>query len=58
MATGTNFDLQVLANGRAGLELVATSASYGDSFIVWMNAGFHRNLEVVSSGRIDERFYN
>jgi hypothetical protein len=54
MAIGANFDLQILANGRASLEMVAAGASNRDDFVFWMNAGFHGNLDIVGSGRIDE----
>src|SRR5216683_7223088 len=46
MAIGANFDLQILANGRARLEMVAAGASDRDDFIFWMDAGFHRNLDM------------
>jgi hypothetical protein len=46
MAIGANFDLQIMANGRASLELVAAGASNRDDFIFWMNAGFHGNLDM------------
>src|ERR1700736_3527807 len=46
MAIGANFDLQILANGRASLEMVAAGASDFDDFIFWMDAGFHRNLDM------------
>jgi hypothetical protein len=46
MAIGANFDLQIMANGRASLEMVAAGASNRDDFIFWMNAGFHGNLDM------------
>jgi hypothetical protein len=46
VAIGTNFDLQILANGRARLEMVAAGAGDRDEFIFWVNAGFHRNLDM------------
>jgi hypothetical protein len=46
MAIGANFDLQILANGRASLEMVAAGASDRDDFVIWMNAGFHGNLDM------------
>jgi hypothetical protein len=46
MAVGTNFDLQILANGRASLELIAAGTSDRDDFIIWMDAGFHGNLDM------------
>jgi hypothetical protein len=45
MAVGTNFDLQILSDGRTGLELVPAGTSDRDLFVVRMDAGFHRNLE-------------
>jgi hypothetical protein len=45
MTVGTNFDLQILSDGRTGLELVPAGTSDRDLFVVRMNAGFHRNLE-------------
>ena len=53
MAIGANFDLQIMADGRAGLELIAAGTSDCDDFIFGMDAGFHRNLD-KSNGRIDE----
>jgi hypothetical protein len=35
-----------MANGRASLEMVAAGASDRDDFVIWMNAGFHGNLEM------------
>src|SRR5882672_9806191 len=46
MAIGANFDLQILANGRASLEMVAAGASDLDDFVFWMDTGFHGNLDV------------
>jgi hypothetical protein len=46
MAIGTDFHLQILANGRASLELVAAGASDRDDFVFWVNAGFHGNLDM------------
>src|SRR6202021_558371 len=46
MAVGANFDLQILANGRARLEMVAAGASDRDDFVFWVNAGFHGNLDI------------
>src|ERR1700688_306454 len=45
MAVGTNFDLQILSDGRTGLELVPTGTSDRDLFVFRVDAGFHRNLE-------------
>ena len=53
MAIGAHFDLQIMADRRAGLELIAAGAGDGDDFIFWMDTGFHRNLD-KSNGRIDE----
>src|ERR1700676_4353890 len=47
MAVGANFNLQILANGRASLELVAAGAGDRDDFVIRMNAGFHGNLNLV-----------
>jgi hypothetical protein len=44
MAVRTNFDLQILPDGRAGLELVSAGTGDRDLFVLWVNAGFHRNL--------------
>src|SRR5271154_6239943 len=44
MAAGAHFDLQIMADGRAGLELVAAGAGDHDLFVIWVNAGFHWNL--------------
>ena len=44
MTVRADFNLQILANGRAGLELIAAGASDRDDFVFWMDAGFHRNL--------------
>jgi hypothetical protein len=46
MAIGANFDLQILAVGRASLELVAAGAGDRDDLVIWMNAGFHGNLDM------------
>jgi hypothetical protein len=45
VAIGANLDLQILADGRASLELIAAGTGDRDDFIIWMNAGFHGNLE-------------
>src|ERR1700744_2923439 len=44
MAAGTNFDLQILTDGRTRLELVAAGARDRDLLVIGMNAGFHGNL--------------
>jgi hypothetical protein len=41
MAVGTNFDLQILTDGRTRLEFVATGARDRDLFVIGMDAGFH-----------------
>src|SRR5882672_7755588 len=46
MAVGANLDLQILADGRASLEMVAAGTSDRDDFVFWMDAGFHGNLDV------------
>jgi hypothetical protein len=53
MAVGAHFDLQIMADRRASLELIAAGASNCDDFVFWMDTGFHRNLD-KSNGRIDE----
>jgi hypothetical protein len=53
MAIGAHFDLQIMADRRASLELIAAGAGNGNDFIFWMDTGFHRNLD-KSNGRIDE----
>jgi hypothetical protein len=53
MAIGAHFDLQIMADRRASLELIAAGAGHCDDFIFWMDIGFHRNLD-KSNGRIDE----
>ncbi len=52
MAVRTNFDLQILPDGRAGLELVSAGTSDRDLFVLWVNAGFHRNLVSVAAESI------
>jgi hypothetical protein len=47
MAIGANFDLQILADGRARLELVAAGAGDRDEFVFGMDAGFHGNLDMT-----------
>src|SRR5579859_278253 len=44
VAAGAHFHVQVMAQGRAGLEGVAAAAGHGDGFVVRMDAGFHGNL--------------
>jgi hypothetical protein len=44
MAIGTNFDLQILTDGRTRLEFVPAGARYRDLFVIGMDAGFHGNL--------------
>jgi hypothetical protein len=45
MTIRADFNLQILANGRTRLELVAAGTGDCDGLIFWMDAGFHRNLE-------------
>src|ERR1700722_33649 len=47
MAVGTNFDLQILTNGRTRLELVPAGARDRDLFVIGMDAGFHGNLVLL-----------
>src|SRR5271154_6474414 len=44
MTVRTNFDLQILPDGRARFELVAAGTSNRNLLVVWVNASFHRNL--------------
>jgi hypothetical protein len=41
VALRAHFDIQRLAVGGAGLELVAATAGYGDFVVIRMNVGFH-----------------
>jgi hypothetical protein len=47
MAVGTNFDLQILTDGRTRLELIAARARDRDLFVIGMDAGFHGNLVLL-----------
>jgi hypothetical protein len=49
MAIGAHFDLQIMADRRASLELIAAGAGNCDDFIFWMDIGFHRNLDKVTA---------
>ena len=53
MAIRADFDLQIMADGRARLERIAASASDGNCFVFGVDGGLHVNL-VVAGGRIDE----
>lgn len=41
MAQRADFNIHVLANGGAGLELVSTAASNTDFFVIWVGFEFH-----------------
>ena len=41
MALRANLDVEWLATGRTGVELVATAAGNGDFNVVWVNSVFH-----------------
>lgn len=51
VAVRANLDVQVLANRRARLEVVAAAASNSDLFVIWMDVCFHGKDSKVKVNR-------
>ena len=47
MALAADIQQNVITDGRAGLNFIATAAASGDFLVTWMSVGFHERIPCI-----------